>query len=208
MKVAKTRVVDGDSIYVVRKRGPLNLFSRSSPFAVRLYGIDAPEVAQPLGDESRRALDKMTGGTMDLETRNTDRYGRTVGILYRRNGDSINLSMVREGWAYAYRRYGTLDGVVQAEEKAKAAKLGVWRLRRSDTPWDYRRNLRSSAQLRKRLQHVLLIAAFVGGLAVCALLTQLAWPDATARFIATLPDYYDRTANIFNTLIDLVRRSP
>ena len=144
-RVQVLRVVDGDSLEVQYA----GLFSfRRRPFPVRLYGIDAPELAQPYGPEARRELESLVRrGGIRMEEIATDRYGRCVGLLYRRRpgrGRSINRAMVQSGMAYWYRRYGGRDlGFPDAEAEAKSKRRGVWQERGgSQRPWDYRADQR------------------------------------------------------------------
>ena len=125
------------------------------PFPVRLYAIDAPELAQPYGAEARDELASLVRrGRINLEAVATDRYGRTVGLLYwsrRGRQQSVNLMMVSSGMAYWYRRYGGRElGFPEAEEEAKTERRGVWKDRRSEQqrPWDYRAELRQRRQRR------------------------------------------------------------
>lgn len=173
-RVRIRRVIDGDSLEV--KYAGLFSFLRR-PFPVRLYGIDAPELAQPYGQESRQQLEALVRrGGIRMEAMATDRYGRTVGLLYRRRrrSQSVNVEMVRSGMAWWYRRYGGRDlGFPEAEAEAKQRRRGVWRhgdrIRR---PWDYRADLRRARQRRRRIRRILtwmLIGAFaivVAGLAL------------------------------------------
>ena len=157
-RVRIRRVIDGDSLEV--KYAGLFSFLRRS-FPVRLYGIDAPELAQPYGQESRKQLEALVRrGGIRMEVIATDRYGRTVGLLYRRRrrGQSVNAEMVRSGMAWWYRRYGGRDlGFPEAEAEAKRRRRGVWRhgdrIRR---PWDYRADLRRARQRRRRIRRVLI----------------------------------------------------
>ena len=173
-RVRIRRVIDGDSLEV--KYAGLFSFLRK-PFPVRLYGIDAPELAQPYGQESRKQLQSLVrGGGIRMDVKATDRYGRTVGLLYRRRrrGQSVNVEMVRSGMAWWYRRYGGRDlGFQEAEAEAKRRRRGVWRhgdrIRR---PWDYRADLRRSRQRRRRIRRILIwmmIGAFGAVLAALAL---------------------------------------
>ena len=167
-RVQILRVVDGDSLEV-QHAGLFNL--RRRPFAVRLYGIDAPELAQPYGDEARRELESLVRrGGIRMEEIATDRYGRCVGLLYRRRagrGQSINRAMVRSGMAYWYRQYGGRDlGFPEAEADAKSKRRGVWRERGgSQRPWDYRANQRRGGSQRRRgmgnIRRWLFVAALV-----------------------------------------------
>ena len=102
MSVRVERVVDGDSL-VVRETAWF-----SQPIRVRLYGIDAPEAQQEFGLTSHAALAHLLdrGGELVMEVFAYDRYARAVGLLYWRHhgrGRSINLAMVRQGYAYCLR---------------------------------------------------------------------------------------------------------
>ena len=179
-RVRIRRVIDGDSLEV--KYAGLFSFLRR-PFPVRLYGIDAPELAQPYGQESRKQLESLVRrGGMHLEAMATDRYGRTVGLLYRRRrrAQSVNVEMVRAGMAWWYRRYGGIDlGFPQAEAEAKRRRRGLWRDgNRARAPWDYRADLRRARQRRRRIRRILtwavisVFAIVLAGLAL-AIYTQL-----------------------------------
>ena len=123
-RITNIRVVDGDSIEALYK-GQLA--------RIRLYGIDAPELAQLDGPESAVHLESLVRRsiTLVMEVIDQDHYGRLVGLIYaershRRN--SLNLRMVREGQAYAYTRFGGAElGMRPAERDAQAARRGVWR---------------------------------------------------------------------------------
>jgi len=116
---------------------------------VRLACIDAPETAQaPYGLVSRQHLQKLApvGSVVTLRAQATDRYGRTVAEVIRR-GQNLNLTMVREGQAFAYRQY--LEGCdarayLTAEEVAEKGGRNVWSVPGGiQRPWDYRAARRS-----------------------------------------------------------------
>ena len=132
---------------------------------VRLYGIDAPETeksnkktghiskpGQPYGEEAFRALQKkLQRQHVRLDVMDIDRYGRTVSIVWL--GDrNINLEMVTEGHAWAYKQY--LDRphaseYIDAEEQARAKRLGLWQQNNPQPPWEFRKALKKSRQSRK-----------------------------------------------------------
>ncbi len=151
MKVLVTKVSDGDTIQVVDSLG--------TKVKVRFYGIDCPETekatgrqavskpGQPYGEEAFRALQgKLQRQHVRLDVMDTDRYGRTVSIVWL--GDrNINLEMVAEGWAWAYTQY--LDRphaseYLQAEEQARAKRLGLWQQSNPQPPWEFRKMQRKS----------------------------------------------------------------
>jgi micrococcal nuclease len=135
--------------------GTITVNSEGTKVKVRLYGIDAPETekgnrrtggvrkpGQPYGEEALRALsDKVMGKQVRLDVMDIDEYKRAVCIvnLGERN---INLEMVVEGWAWAYRQY--LDrpyasGYIRAEEQARAARRGLWVQSNPQPPWEFRK---------------------------------------------------------------------
>ena len=129
---------DGDTI-TVRENG--------SKTTIRLACIDAPESSQQGGKEATNYLKQLipTGTTVGLRTVTTDRYGRTIGEIYR-NGDSVNLKMVKQGQAVVYDRYldaceNTQDQFLEAEQKANKRELGFWS-QPNVMPWEYRQGSR------------------------------------------------------------------
>ena len=102
---------------------------KPKPFAVRLYAIDAPELSQPYGTDARNEMRKISSGSLRLDAVSSDRYGRVVGVVYRRNRKkSLNHMMVAAGLAYSYQTYGKLDGIDEAEARArKKRRLGIWK---------------------------------------------------------------------------------
>jgi len=68
--------------------------------------IDAPEMAQrPYGPKARDYLRLRLpiGRPVTLKMQTTDRYGRTVTEVF--SDININLGLVEEGQAFAYRKY-------------------------------------------------------------------------------------------------------
>jgi endonuclease YncB( thermonuclease family) len=115
---------------------------------IRLACIDAPETAQaPFGMASRQQLQGLApiGAEVQLRIQTTDRYGRTVAEILR-NGQNLNLSMVRSGQAFAYRQYlrkCDAAAYLGAERAAEASRLGVWAVPGGITrPWDWRHGRR------------------------------------------------------------------
>ena len=141
------RVADGDGLAVASGGWFRSLFTRQR--RVRLYGIDAPEVDQPLGPESKAALNRICRVWMRMKVMDFDRYGRVVGLVYRSDPmQSLNRQMVAMGLAFYYRRYGGAQfGMKRAEEDARQARLGLWRNRSGGVrPWDHRAAQRAGPQ--------------------------------------------------------------
>ena len=132
---------DGDTIRV-RQGGKV--------LTVRLACIDAPETAQnPYGPHARAYLQQRLpiGREVSLEVKTTDRYGRSVAEVF--SGVNINLALVEDGQAFAYRQFlrgCDAKAYLEAEERASRARLGVWQVPGGITrPWDFRRARRSAA---------------------------------------------------------------
>ena len=95
----------------------------------RLWGIDAPETKQDCPDgwpagrlATTRLLALIQGKSVVCETKDKDRYGRTVAIC-RASGEDLGAIMVREGMAWAFVRYS--GDYVDQEARAKSAGVGV-----------------------------------------------------------------------------------
>jgi endonuclease YncB( thermonuclease family) len=140
VKATVLSIGDGDTIRVLQAGKALT---------VRLACIDVPETAQrPYGQQARTYLRQRLpiGTEASLNIKTTDRYGRSVAEVL--SGVNINLALVEDGQAFAYRQY--LNGCdakayLEAEDRASRAHLGVWQVKGGITrPWDFRRGRRSA----------------------------------------------------------------
>lgn len=124
-------VADGDTLTV--------LVNEHDQIKVRLAEIDAPEKAQPFGQQSKQSL---SGLCLDrdavLQTTDTDRYGRTVARVHCAGVDA-NAEQVRVGLAWAYRKYLHDKSLLDLENEARAAKRGLWINDDPVPPWEYRK---------------------------------------------------------------------
>ena len=126
-------VIDGDTI-------------RLGDVKIRFSGIDAPEINQTCvasegkvacGKISRDLLiEKVTNNKISCTDEEKDFYGRVLGECFV-NGESLSSYLVREGFAFAYRKYS--NKYIEDEEYAKFNKLGMWSME-FQYPWDYRSN--------------------------------------------------------------------
>ena len=144
-------VSDGDTITV--------LDSNNVQHKIRLQGIDAPEKAQPFGENSRQSLARMVfNKQVRIEPTKRDRYGRLVAKVWvtpidlpcAKTGDpcpktlDVNLAQLTVGLAWHYRKY-ELEQSEQdrhryafAEEEARARKAGLWSDPNPTSPWQWR----------------------------------------------------------------------
>ena len=119
-----TRVVDGDSLWFQPAAG-------GAPIAVRLAGIDAPEICQPGGPEARRFLaDLVNGHPAQLRVAagraGRDDFGRTLATL-RRDGIDVNRHLVEQGHAWSHRYKWDRGPYVAEERMARALRRGLHR---------------------------------------------------------------------------------
>lgn len=125
-------VLDGDTVLVLDER-------RTVQFKVRLDQIDAPEKAQPYGQKAKQFLSSLIyEKRVSLLKKGQDRYNRTIGEI-KLNGKNINLYMVQEGYAWAYRKYVTNSEYTKAEQTAMQHKKGLWKDPNPTPPWLWRR---------------------------------------------------------------------
>ena len=132
-------VADGDTITI--------LDASQKQTKIRLYGIDCPETRQPFGTKAKEFTSKAVfGKTVSVTVKDTDRYGRTVGIVWTER-KTLNQSIVKVGLAWWYQYYAKDAKDLQlAEIYAKKAKLGVWSQPNPIAPWDWRRGKRPVGQ--------------------------------------------------------------
>jgi endonuclease YncB( thermonuclease family) len=131
-KAERAFVIDGDTIII-------------GDITHRLHGIDAPEEGQlckagkdgdwPCG---KAATDEMVrllvGGIVSCQSQGNDGYGREISICSL-NGKELNHHLVRQGLAWAFRKYS--NDYIEEEEQAKSEGVGIWRTQ-SNPAWAYR----------------------------------------------------------------------
>ena len=123
------KVIDGDSLVVK---------SGLRTTEVRLSGIDAPEYSQTYGKICGNQLrGKILGKNVQLKTVDTDRYGRSVAVIYLANRN-INREIVANGCAWAYRKYLDDNSLIGLEQQARRKKIGLWSKSNPLPPWQYR----------------------------------------------------------------------
>ena len=123
------RISDGDTVVTTEDT------------RIRLWGIDTPERNQRYGSDATAALTQMLNNQqLYLETKDVDRYGRTVGVIYTDDGNEVNLEMVCDGHAWWYERYAKkATDYEQCQEDARKNQRGLWAEDDPVAPWDWRR---------------------------------------------------------------------
>jgi len=125
-------VIDGDTIKIGNEK-------------IRFSGIDAPELNQYCfknekkilcGVLAKKALLKKIGNKIPkCVIEGKDIYKRILAECFI-NEKSLSKFLVRNGYAFAYRKYS--KKFIQDEEVARKNKLGLWSMK-FDYPWEFRK---------------------------------------------------------------------
>jgi endonuclease YncB( thermonuclease family) len=134
-----TRVFDGDS-FLVRS---LDAKANDKDIDVRLNDIDAPEKDQPYADRSRSALIKLIEGRrVFVDVLEIDQYQRKIAKVYR-EPDRLEIArtLVHDGHVWVNRKYADDRALIELEEKARSAEVGLWSSPAEELvpPWRFRR---------------------------------------------------------------------
>jgi micrococcal nuclease len=134
LRLKVTSVHDGDTLTGINEA--------NEQVKVRLDAIDAPELSQPYGQASRKALaEKVFGKVVMVTTKKRDQYGRVIGHVIVGKRD-VNLELLEEGAAWHYEQYDKNKRLREAEQVARAAKKGLWREPDPVAPWEWRKTER------------------------------------------------------------------
>lgn len=137
-------VIDGDTLEATVSGRAARL---------RLYGIDAPELAQDHGESARAELRQMIEGKeLRIGAIDVDQYGRLIALV-EVNGQNGNAAMLASGYVWAYRAYldpADAERFCDREAAARDARRGLWRdePRFWEAPWDFRERQREPARAR------------------------------------------------------------
>lgn len=127
-----THVTDGDSLWVRPLAG-------GAPRELRLRDIDAPEICQLFGEQSRNALaSRVMHRQVTVRSRARDTYQRTLAQVSLGHEDIAGW-MVQRGYAWSYRYRGRAGPFRIQEEQARNARLGLWAGGRPIEPRTFRK---------------------------------------------------------------------
>jgi micrococcal nuclease len=130
-------VHDGDTITV--------LDISKTRHKIRLAKIDAPELDQAWGKNSKKTLsDLIFNRFVLIEVETIDQYGREVGTVFF---DKIDIckEQVKQGNAWVYTQYSHDKGLVSLEDSARSHGLGLWSTSGATAPWLWRKTKKSSS---------------------------------------------------------------
>ncbi len=135
-----SEVLDGDTVAISN--------TQNQRILIRLVGIDAPELGQEFGKESRNNLaEKIDGKKVRIafEPRGTpDEEGRILAKIFLDERD-IAAEQVRDGFAWYFdghkQRLGfmEIDELKQLQLAARKGKMQLWQSESPQTPWKFRK---------------------------------------------------------------------
>ena len=135
----KSTIIDGDTIKIGKQ-------------IIRFGGIDAPESFYGgkkqkcylnekkvfCGELSKQKLKEKISENIVycIKEEKKDRYQRIIAECFI-NGESLSSFMVRNGYAFDYKRYSKKK-YAKDEKYAKINKLGIWKMK-FEYPWEWRK---------------------------------------------------------------------
>jgi len=131
-------VVDGDTVHLLN--------DKQENIKVRLHHIDAPELDQSYGKESKFVLEQLIlNKKVTVISNKKDKYKRLLGVISLDEVD-VNLEMIKSGAAWHFKKYAKFDQAKdqyliydENEYQAKLKKRGLWK-ENAISPWLWRKN--------------------------------------------------------------------
>src|SRR5210317_1981017 len=128
-------ITDGDTITVLNSKTLKGV-------KIRLYGIDTPERGQAFSKRAKQFTSKLVyGKVVEVKVMATDRYGRTVAMIYADN-TLLNEELVKAGMAWVFWKYchhPICETWENFQLRARFDKRGLWADPNRIPPWEYRR---------------------------------------------------------------------
>lgn len=133
LRVTLPLVVDGDGLV--------------GNIGIRIYGIDAPEQAQPHGTRALRGLDKLlmrlsdqqeVHDYMQLEVKGVDAFGRLLAVVFIGDTD-VGRELVCRGHAWGAGAY------CAEEQEARENRRGLWKAENPESPVQYKQRMRQAS---------------------------------------------------------------
>ncbi|MBW3523551.1 MULTISPECIES: thermonuclease family protein [unclassified Chryseobacterium] len=132
-------VKDGDTVEILMD---------GKPQVVRLSHIDCPEKKQPFGNNAKQfASDLCFGKKVKLSTGwKKDRNKRLLAEIILSNGKNLNKELVKNGFAWHYKKYSKDNSYDDLEKQARKLKVGLWTDKSPTAPWEWRRSRKKSSK--------------------------------------------------------------
>lgn len=132
-------IKDGDTVEILMD---------GKPQTVRLSNIDCPEKKQPFGNNAKQfASDLCFGKKIKLSTGwKKDRNKRLLAEIILSNGKNLNKELVKNGFAWHYKKYSKDNSYDDLEKYARKLKLGLWTDKSPTAPWEWRKSRKKSSK--------------------------------------------------------------
>ncbi|MGK2861766.1 MAG: thermonuclease family protein [Chitinophagaceae bacterium] len=134
------KIIDGDTFDVLTRDKNI--------YRIRMYGIDCPERKQDFYKVAKDVLaNYIFKKEIKIISKGRDRNKRIIAIVYYDDKD-INLAMIRNGYAWHYKKYSTDLAYAAAEKKARLEKKGLWQTRNPTAPWEFRNKKKNPQKIK------------------------------------------------------------
>lgn len=125
------KIVDGDTYHL--------LTGNNEQVKVRMAGIDAPEKGQAYYQKSKDFLGRLCfSKIIKIKITDKDRNGRIIAETYLVDGTSLSHEMVKNGYAWHFKKYSSDETLARLEQQAQIKKMGLWANKYPVAPWEYR----------------------------------------------------------------------
>lgn len=142
--VSEEKTIEGKVVGVHDGDTATVLDSENVQHKIRFNGIDAPELKQAFGNQSKKHLsDLIFGRNVTVKVSKRDKYNREVGVVYLEDKD-VNYLQILFGYAWHYKKYESEQpeedrkNYAEAETTARNSKRGLWADPNPTAPWSYR----------------------------------------------------------------------
>lgn len=125
-------IKDGDTVVV--------LDSLNNQTTLRLAEIDCPEKSQPFGTKAKQfTSDQIYRKEIKYVVTDIDKYGRSIAKIYYDDNKYLSAELIKNGFAWHYKRYSTSKELAKFENSARLHKVGLWFDLNPMEPWEWRR---------------------------------------------------------------------
>ena len=125
------KVVDGDTLHVQPALG-------GASHKLRIKGIDAPELCQPWGMQSREALARLVWGQrVTVQVHDVDDHGRWLAQVFV-HGEDVGARLVAQGHAWSYQFRRDPGPYVFQQQQAAINRLGLFGQPQAMRPREFR----------------------------------------------------------------------
>jgi micrococcal nuclease len=126
-------IKDGDTVVVID--------SLNTQTTLRLAEVDCPEKNQPFGTKAKQfTSDQVYLKTVKYVVTDTDRYGRSIAMIYYGNDKYLSAEIIRAGMGWHYKKYSKSIELAEIENEARKEKRGLWIDKNPKSPSEWRNN--------------------------------------------------------------------